>query len=185
MLIIYDSCHTDIKNIQEDFNMFHPNMKFTAEPESNKQLNFLDITIHKTPTKWTTSMYRKPSFTDSIIPYSSNHPSQHKHAFIRYLHNRLNTYHLQHDEYKEELDTIHDIMLNNRFPIHTNIPLTPRQPTTTPSQKPGKTAHKWAPFTYLGRETTFITNIFKKADIRIALRTNNTLQKLLMPKPQT
>jgi len=27
-------------------------------------------------------------------------------------------------------------------------------------------------------------HIFKKADIRIALRTNNTLQKLLMPKPQ-
>jgi len=32
ILIIYDSRHTDIKNIQDDFNMLHPNLKFTAEP---------------------------------------------------------------------------------------------------------------------------------------------------------
>jgi len=82
ILIIYDSHHTGIKYIQEDFNTLHPNMKFTAEPEANKQINFLEITIHKTPTKWATSIYRKPSFTDSIISYSSNHPPQHKHSSI-------------------------------------------------------------------------------------------------------
>ena len=91
ILIIYDSCHTDIKNIQNDFNMLHPNMKFTAELESDNQIILLDITIRKTPTKWITSIYRKPPFTDSIIPYSSNHPPQHKHAAVRYLYNRLNT----------------------------------------------------------------------------------------------
>jgi len=121
-LIIYDFCHIDIEDIQDDFNTLHPNMNFTAELESNNQLNFLDITIHKTPTKWTTSIHRKPSFTESIILQSSNHPPQHKHTALRYLHNRLNTYHLQHDEYKEELVTIHSIMLNNRFPIHTHTP---------------------------------------------------------------
>jgi len=161
------------------------NMKFTAEPESDNQINFLDITIHKTPTKWTTSIYRKPSFTDSIIPYYSNHPPQHMHAAIRHLYNRLNTYHLQNDEYKEELDTIHDIMLNNGFPVHTHIAPTPRQPTMTPNQKTDTTTQKWAPFTYTGRETTFITNLFKKTDLRITLRTNNTLQKGLLPKSQT
>jgi len=87
ILIVYDSHHTGIKNIQDDFIMLHPNMKFTAEPESDNQINFLDITIHKTPTNWITSIYRKPSFTDSIIPCSSNHPPQHKHAAIRYLYN--------------------------------------------------------------------------------------------------
>jgi len=120
ILIIYDSRHTVIKNIQENFNTLHPNMTSTSELESSIQINFLDVTIHKTPTKWTTSIYRKPSFTDSIIPDSSNRPPQHKHVAIRYLHNRLNTYRLQHDEFKEELDTIHDIMRNNEFPIHTH-----------------------------------------------------------------
>jgi len=60
---------------------------------------------------------------------------------------------------------------------HTHTHPTPRQPTVIPSQKPEKITHKWAPFTYFGRETTFVTNIFKKTDIRITLRTNNTLQK--------
>jgi len=184
ILVIYDSSHTDIKNIQDDFNMLHPNMMFKAEPESNNQINFLDITIHKTPIKWTASIYKKPTFTDSIIPYTSNHPPQHKHTAIRHLHNRLNTYHLQHNEYKEELDTIHDIMMNNGFPTHAYTPPNLRRPPTTPGQKPGNTTQKWAPFTYIGRETTYITNIFKKADIRITLRTNNTLQNLLMQKAQ-
>jgi hypothetical protein len=102
ILIIYDSLHTDIQDIQDDFNILHPNMKFTAEPESNNQINFLDITIHKTPSNWITSIYRKPSFTDSIIPYSSNHPPQHKYAAIRHLYHRLNTYHLRHEQYTVE-----------------------------------------------------------------------------------
>jgi len=76
-------------------------------------------------------------------------------------------------------------MRNNGFPTHAYTPPNPRRPsTTTSSQKPGNTTHKWAPFTYIGRETTYITNIFKKADIRITLRTNNTLQNPLMQKPQ-
>jgi len=129
------SRHTDIINTQDDFNTLHPNVKFTAEPESNNQINFLDIIIHKKTAKWTLSIYRKPSFTDSIIPYSSNHPPQHKHAVIRYLHNRLNTYHLQHEEYKEELDTIHDIMQNNGFPTHTHTHTDP-PPRDSPLQQP-------------------------------------------------
>jgi len=76
-------------------------------------------------------------------------------------------------------------MLNNGFLVHTHIAPNPRQHTMTPNQKTETTRIKWAPFTYIGRETTFITNIFKKADLRITLRTNNTLQKLLMQKTQT
>jgi len=113
-----------------------------------------------------------------------NHPPQHKHAAIRYVYNRLNTYHLQNDEYGEEFDTIH-IMLNNGFPVHTHNAPTPRQPTMTLQPKTDTTTQEWAPFTYIGRETTFITNFFKKTDLGITLRTNNSLQKLLMPKPQT
>jgi len=94
ILIIYDPNHTDINSIHKDFNAIHPNMKFTAETESSNSINYLDITIHKTPTNWVTSIYRKPTYTDTIIPYSSNHPAQNKYAAIRFLYNRLNTYHL-------------------------------------------------------------------------------------------
>jgi hypothetical protein len=61
---------------------------------------------------------------------------------------------LKDDEYKEEEDTIHDILSNNGFPVH------------------------------IGKETTFITNLFKKTDLKVAWRTTNTIQELLMPQHQ-
>jgi len=34
-------------------------------------------------------------------------------------------------------------------------------------------------FTYMGKETSFITNVFRRADLKIAFRTNNTTGNLL------
>jgi hypothetical protein len=34
--------------------------------------------------------------------YTSNDPPQHKYAAVRFLYNRLNTYQLHMDEYKQE-----------------------------------------------------------------------------------
>jgi hypothetical protein len=89
----------------------------------------------------------------------------------------------------EELGTIHDIQSNSSFPTHTHThthkPPTQRKPTTTLDKETNSTTHKWTSFIYVGKETTCITNLFKKTDPKITLRTNNTIQKLLMPKPQT
>jgi hypothetical protein len=166
----------------EDFNTVHPSVKFTAETESNNKINFLDVTIHRTPTKWKISIYRKPSFTDTIIAYSSNHPAQHKYAVIRFQYNRLNTYHLHKEEYNEEINTICDIMLNTGFSVYTYNQPKPRHPNNSSKGQADTATQKWASFTYIGKETTFITNLFKKAGLRIALRTNNNIQKLLMQK---
>jgi len=143
----------------------------------------LDITINRTPTGWKTSINRKPTFTDTIIPHSSNHPSQHKYAAIRFLYNRLNTYSLHEDEYRTEENTIHSIMFKNALPTHSRNPPHLRK-ITTPNSQTTTTTRKWATFTYVGRETTFITNVFKKTDRKIALRTNNTIQGLLMHNKQ-
>jgi len=35
---------------------------------------------------------------------------------------------------------------------------------------------KWVIFTYIGKETTYITKIFKHTNIKIAYLTNNTIQ---------
>jgi hypothetical protein len=61
-------------SIVTDFNTLHPNLKFTAEMEHNNTINFVDTTIHKTQDNIKISIYRKPTFTDTIIPYTSNHP---------------------------------------------------------------------------------------------------------------
>jgi hypothetical protein len=103
---------------------------------------------------------------------------------VRFLYDRLHTYDLQENHYKTEVTTIQNILHNNAFPIPTPNPHTPSgnlkkqsQPTHTQNPTP-----KWATFTYIGKETTFITNLFKKSNVKIAFRTNNTIQKLLIHK---
>jgi hypothetical protein len=92
ILLVFDSNHTDIQSILSEFKAIHQNLKFTAETEIDNKINYLDITMHRTPTDWKISIYRKPTFTDTIIPYTSNHPTQRKFTAIRFLYNRLNMY---------------------------------------------------------------------------------------------
>jgi len=78
ILLIFDANHSDIQSILKHFNALHPNPHFASETERDNTINYLDISIHKTPHELKASICRKPTFTDSIIPYSSNHPTQHK-----------------------------------------------------------------------------------------------------------
>jgi len=88
-ILIFDSAHTNIQSILTDFNSIQPNLHFTAETEQNNAVNYFDISIHKIEYNIQTAVYRKPTFTDTIIPYSSNHPIQHKYGAI---YNILCTY---------------------------------------------------------------------------------------------
>jgi len=91
ILLIFDSTHTSIQMIVDDFNTLRPKLQFTAAAEKDYTLNYLDITIHRTPTSIKTAIYREPTFTDAIIPHSSNHPTHHKYTAVRFLFNRLDS----------------------------------------------------------------------------------------------
>jgi hypothetical protein len=45
----------------------------------------VDIAIDKSQNDVTISIHRKPTFTNIMIPYSSNHPIQQKYAAIRFI----------------------------------------------------------------------------------------------------
>ena len=135
----------------------------------------MDITIRKTPTSVNTGVFRKPTFTDTIIPYSSNHPPQHKYAAIRFLYKRLNSYQLHETEYQREENIIQSILRNNSFP------LPPWKPKTQKDQPPynAPTKQKWTTFTNTGSETSYITKFFKQTNLKIAYRTANNIQSYL------
>jgi hypothetical protein len=126
------------------------------------------------------SIYRKPTFTNTIIPYTSNHPTQHKFAAVRFLYSRLNTYQLQLAEFQQEENIIHNILHNNTFPIlpQKSTPQIPPHPERKP------TAQSWATFMFTGKETTFITKLFRHTNIKITYRTNNNLLHHLTLNPQ-
>jgi len=112
-------------------------------------------------------------------PYTSNHPPQHKYTVVRFLYNRLHTYNLQLTEYLQEENTIHNILYNNGFPIKPHKPhqLKPQKRQNTNTQ-----THKWITFTYTGKETTYITNLFKRTNLKIAFHKNNTIYSQLTQK---
>jgi len=117
--------------------------------------------------------------TDTFIRHTSNHPANHKYATVRFLYNRLHSYDLKQTEYNQELNTIHNILHNNAFPIREqNAPQTAEKPqlNTLPRKK-------WATFTYAGRETSYITNLFKKTELNVAFRTKITIGNLLAHRP--
>jgi hypothetical protein len=182
ILLILDSNHSNIQEILKDFNSIHPKLQLTAETvKEDHTLNFLDISIHRTPTSIKTTIFSKPTFTDNIIPFISNHPAHHKYATVKFVYNRLENYNLQQKEYLHELNIIHNILHNNSFPID---PQKHKHPTHYPAKQTAP-KQKWATFTYVGRETSYITNIFRLTELKISFRTTNNLNNLLTHKHQT
>jgi len=69
---------------------------------------------------------------------------------------------------------------NNAFLIHPRKPPIQRPPTRTPERQAitRTPKHKWSTFTYIGKETTFISNTLKNTNLKIPFHTNNTVQKI-------
>jgi len=60
-------------------------------------------------------IYRKPTSTDVIITNDSCHPTEHKVAAIRYLHNRMVSYQLAPENMEKEHNTILQILNSNTY----------------------------------------------------------------------
>ena len=112
------------------------------------------------------NIYRKPTTTDTIIPYDSCHPHEHKLAAIRYLVNRANTYDLDTEKKEAEINTIKQIIRNNGYDASTTETVNHtehRQRKKTHDSK--KWTKKWTKFTYVGKETRQITKFFRNTQV--------------------
>jgi hypothetical protein len=143
----------------------------------DNQLNYLDITIENNNNIFTFNIYRKPTTTDLIIPHNSCHPTEHKHTAVRYMTNRKNTYPITIEHKRNETQIINTILHNNGY---TTEILSHKKKKQTNTISNG--TRKWETFTYVGKETRVITKLFKNTNLRIAYKTNNTLQKHLQMK---
>ena len=55
-----------VKKFFRYMNSRHPNIKFTCEEENDNKISFLDIAITRTENKFTTSIFRKKTFSGFI-----------------------------------------------------------------------------------------------------------------------
>jgi hypothetical protein len=88
ILIVFDEAYTTAEFILEDHNM-HQKLKYKMEIEANQQIIFLDLNIYRERNTFNLGIYKKPTYTDTVIPKSFNHPNNHKQAAFNYLLDRL------------------------------------------------------------------------------------------------
>jgi hypothetical protein len=97
--------------------------------------------------------------------------------------NRVNTYPITKEAKKKGISIIYNILRNNKYDNKT---------LNTTHHKPQKDnaniqqlKEKWATFTYHGKQTRKLTQLFRDTYIKIAFKTKNTIQNILKPYTQT
>ncbi|KAI8425314.1 hypothetical protein MSG28_007086 [Choristoneura fumiferana] len=163
----------------------HVKIKFKKELEENLSLNFLDLTINRFNNKHQFKIYRKPTYTDAVIPASSNHPWQHKlAAFHCYVH-RLLTVPLSREDFDLELNTIYQIALSNGYTKSMINSLVQRKQARIVNSMlyavlPSQSSNKYrCSISYVGRLSDRICGILKSNNVKVAFRTNNSLYSKL------
>jgi hypothetical protein len=109
ILLVYDTTITDVTAVLNQFNSITTNLQFTIKHETDRQINFLDVTIHRRD-KFEFDIYQKPTIRDHIIPKASCHPSEHKFSAICFLTNRMEKYPISASKKKKEYNTIQHIL---------------------------------------------------------------------------
>ena len=80
-----------LDELHEYMNNLRSRIKFTIEIAPNNTINFLDLTIEASKESgFVYKIYRKPTNSGSIIPYTSHHCTPHKMAaFYSFTHRAL------------------------------------------------------------------------------------------------
>ena len=108
-------------------NSIHPSLVFTCEKEENDRINFLDVCVHKEQS-FTTSIFRKVTFTGQYMKWHSFCPRRRKTRLIATLVHRAVRL-CSPSNLKNELNNIRSLMRNNGYPdkvVETTIKATLR-----------------------------------------------------------
>ena len=105
-LLLFHGNSRQLSLLNNQFNKFHRNLKFTMEQEADNSINFLDLTISKINNKLAFKIYRKPTTTSQTIHESSHHPHTQKIAAYHSLVNRLVSIPMTPEDFEEERNVI-------------------------------------------------------------------------------
>ena len=100
----------------EYINGFHPNINFTVEVENDNTLPFLDVLIFKDNNEFSTSLYRKKTFTGLYTDFSSLSPNKYKVNLVSVLVYRAFHICSTYENFHKELCKIKAILYENCFP---------------------------------------------------------------------
>jgi len=185
ILIIYDTAQTNLDTITHYANTINSNLKLCPTPEQNNRVSFIDLTIIRNNPHLEIDIFQKPTTTDTIISYLSNHPQEQKLAAYRFLIDRMLNLPLHKNRLENEWKTFLHIAKNNHFPTalihnlrHRMALKRTQSPSPTQPTHPRK-KEKWATFTFISPNIRKVSNLFKQAGVKIVFRGKNTLARLV------
>jgi len=115
--MILSTSKEEIYVILNEFNNYHPRLKFTLETEVNRCLSFLDVTLIIKNNKIITDWFHKSIFSGRYLSFYSNHPICHKVGIIYSLVERAIK--LSHPSFhKKNLELCIKLLLDNGYPLN-------------------------------------------------------------------
>ena len=156
-----------------------PNIQFTIEEEKEGKLAFLDVQITRSTDGLSTSVYHKPTHTDTYILFHSHHHQRTTTGVLRCMRDRA----LQicsNTEKKPELRRLNEVFQANGFPVNlvrktlTSHPAPVIQPE--PRQEPTKTLCT----PYIRGLSEKLERVCTSLGVRATFRPMRTLRQTLM-----
>ena len=81
IFVLFES-ETQVESFKNFMTICHPKMKFTSEKEQSKCFNFLDVKVIIKNNAFTTSVYRKLSFSGVYTHFGSYMPLNYKFSLV-------------------------------------------------------------------------------------------------------
>jgi hypothetical protein len=144
----------------------HPNIEFTLEKENNNSLAFLDILITKTGMTFTSSVFRKPTFTGLGLNFFSYMSSLYKINSIKTLIERAYKICSSYQLFHQEIVQLKSYFANNKFPLalfdSVLSTFLNKKHTTVPEVNSVSKLIKYVKLPYYGNQTFQIRNEIQK-----------------------
>ena len=105
-----------LKYFQDFLNSCHINMSFSMETEKENKLSFLDVEVIREQGKFTTTVYRKPTFSGVYSNFESFLPSVYKFGMVYTLVYRCFRISSNWTQFHTELTFLKGIFPKNGYP---------------------------------------------------------------------
>ena len=105
-----------IQHFLNMINSFHNNLQFTIEFSQNNILPFLDVSIKVEDNKCSTSVYRKPTYTNLLMNFSACCPFTYKIGLLNCLIFRAFKICSSWYSFHEEIQYLLNLFVSNAFP---------------------------------------------------------------------
>jgi len=117
-IFVLFSSSEHVKKFHKYLNSRHDNMTFTYELEENNCLAFLDVSVTRENDTFSTSIYRKPTFSGLYTNYFSFISDRYKKGLILSLIFRVFTFAIDWKRFDSEVVFLKDIFRKNSYPLH-------------------------------------------------------------------